>query len=189
MKQPTKRRKWFFYASEVRSQPVKNQQNDALWHVLDDTKFWNLVHHSGVDYETLWRDQPFGEDGSRKECGAEVTHGTLYSLTHFILRRQGKTLISMEGAWRRNFNDGVARAHPTKKTTWSTLEVKGNIALTLKNHVPGSVKTWVRMPPSHTKWKQSTIKEPQCTVLVQIFRDNLNELLSRDAANGASKTM
>ena len=58
---------------------------------------------------------------------------------------------------------------------------KGAWALTLKNFDAGSVKTWVRVAASHPNWQEATVTAPEWTVLVQIIKDNLDEMDCRCA--------
>ena len=87
-----------------------------------------------------------------------------------------KVLVSMGDAWRSGSNDRVARVHPTYKDTCSRLEVANNSAPVLKTNTARPVKTLVHLPATYPTWQDTSMKEPECTVWMQIMFDDLSEM-------------
>ena len=118
-----------------------------------------------------------GEEEKSSHSGAEATNGMIESIRNLISEDNVQALTSMEDAWTSAFNDWKAPVHPNYEDPCQRLEVVGESARSpWEVMMQDELKHGGHLPPPHPHWQQEAIKEPEWTVLILIFNDNLNDM-------------
>ena len=87
-----------------------------------------------------------------------------------------KALVSMGDAWKRTFNDRVARVNPEHKKTIPNLQVVDKSAVIKKKPSCGFSQNVGTLHNTHPIWQELYINEPEWTVLMDIIKDNFSEM-------------